>query len=261
MRITAYNAENVSTTNNKEFRASDIARMRGRRKASTMSAARIIILTGHYGSGKTSLARQFAHRLRGAGERVSLCDLDIVNPYFRTSDNRGALEAEGIRVVASRYVGGNLDIPALPKELGAALETRDGVTILDVGGDDRGALALGRYAPKIVQLEHYEMLFAVNFYRPRTRTPEDALAVLREVETASGIKATALINNSNLGAQTTAEDVLGTRSGIEALSRLADLPTAGTAARSELKRELDGRVADPFWLDLGDDRTYGKTDV
>lgn len=226
-----------------------------------MSAARIIILTGHYGSGKTSLAKELAHRLSVAGEHVSLCDLDIVNPYFRTSDNRDALEAEGIRVVASRYAGGNLDIPALPKELGAALESRDGVTILDVGGDDRGALALGRYAPEIVHAEHYEMFFAVNFFRPRTRTPEDALAVLREVETASGIKVTALINNSNLGAETTAEDVLATQSGIETLARLADLPMAVTAARSELKKELEGRVDHPLWLDLGEDRSYGKTDV
>ncbi len=252
----------VSTTNNmvnfgEAFHSCGTAA----KKRETVFAPHVIILTGHYGSGKTSLAKQFALRMGAEGKRVSLCDLDIVNPYFRSSDYRNALEKAGIRVICSKYAGGNLDIPALPKELGEALTAKDGVTILDVGGDDRGALALGRYAPDIGRANGYEMLFAVNFYRPRTRTPEDALAVLREVETASGIKATALMNNSNLGMETMAEDVLDTQSSIEALSRLANLPTAGTAAARRLKNELEGRIDRPFWLDLGEDRDYGETNV
>lgn len=213
---------------------------------------RLIILTGHYGSGKTSLAVQLAGCISRFGARVTLCDLDIVNPYFRTSDRRAELEKRGIRVVSSRFAGGNLDIPALPRELGAALSARDGYTIVDVGGDDRGALALGRYAPQITNGQPYEMLFVVNFFRPRTRTPQDALTVLREVETTCGIRATALINNSNLGGETTAADMKSTYGRMEELSALAHLPVAYTAADRRLQFALSD-VVQPLWLDFGEE--------
>lgn len=153
-----------------------------------MDAKRVTILTGHYGSGKTSIAVAYALSLHAAGNKVSICDLDIVNPYFRTTDHRRELEQNGVRLVASPFAGSNLDIPALPKELYAAIDDASGYAVLDVGGDDRGAVALGRYVPDIVSEGDYEMLFVTNFFRPLTRTAEDALGVLREVETACGIR-------------------------------------------------------------------------
>lgn len=215
-----------------------------------MDAKRVTILTGHYGSGKTSIAVAYALSLHAAGNKVSICDLDIVNPYFRTTDHRRELEQNGVRLVASPFAGSNLDIPALPKELYAAIDDASGYAVLDVGGDDRGAVALGRYVPDIVSEGDYEMFFVTNFFRPLTRTAEDALGVLREVETACGIKATALVNNSNLGRDTTAADVLGTLERMRTLSALSGLPIAFTAADARLKDGLEGKLDAPFWMEL-----------
>ena len=215
-----------------------------------MDAKRVTILTGHYGSGKTSIAVAYALSLHAAGNKVSICDLDIVNPYFRTTDHRRELEQNGVRLVASPFAGSNLDIPALPKELYAAIDDASGYAVLDVGGDDRGAVALGRYVPDIVSEGDYEMLFVTNFFRPLTRTAEDALGVLREVETACGIRATALVNNSNLGRDTTAADVLGTLERMRTLSALSGLPIAFTAADARLKDGLEKKLDAPFWMEL-----------
>ncbi len=208
------------------------------------------ILTGHYGSGKTSIAVQYALRLHEAGNAVSICDLDIVNPYFRSTDHRAELEAAGVRLVTSQFAGSNLDIPALPKELYAAIADKSGYAVLDVGGDDRGAVALGRYVPDIVGEDNYELLFITNFYRPLTKTVEDALQVLREVEAACGMRATALVNNSNLGLETSAEDVLGTVDRMERFAQLAELPIAFTSVSNRLKEQLDHQLEHPFWMNF-----------
>lgn len=208
------------------------------------------ILTGHYGSGKTSIAVQYALRLREAGNAVSICDLDIVNPYFRSTDHRAELEAAGVCLVTSQFAGSNLDIPALPKELYAAIADKSSYAVLDVGGDDRGAVALGRYVPDLVDEGNYEMLFVANFYRPLTKTAEDALQVLREVEAACGMRVTALVNNSNLGLETSAEDVLGTVDRMERFAQLAELPIAFTSVSNRLKEQLDHQLEHPFWMNF-----------
>ena len=209
---------------------------------------RITIFTGHYGSGKTSISAQYAKNLARAGERVTICDLDIVNPYFRTADRRAELEAEGVRVVASRFSGGTVDVPSLPGELGAAIRGGEERVVLDVGGDDRGALALGRYAGELLRMGGYENLFVVNFFRPRSQTPEDALSLLREVETASGLPVTALVHNSNLGLSTTAAHIRGAMERMDALSQRTGLPVAFTAAQIGLSGEQELQAVHPLWL-------------
>ncbi len=214
-----------------------------------METKRVTILTGHYGSGKTSIAVNWAIWLRRTGRPVAIADLDIVNPYFRTVDHRRELEENGVRLVASRFAGSNLDLPALPAGLYAAVEDRDAFAVLDVGGDDRGAVALGRYVPSILAENDYEMLFVVNFFRPLTRTAEDAMGVLGEVEAACGLKAAALVNNSNLGAETTAADVLGSAGRIRALSARSGLPVKMTTIRRRLLNELEGKIENLFPMD------------
>lgn len=215
-----------------------------------MNAKRVTVFTGHYGSGKTSLAVNWALRLSESGRAVTVADLDIVNPYFRTTDRRRELEARGIRLIASPFANSNLDLPALPAELYAAVEDRDGYAVLDVGGDDRGAVALGRYVPFIQAEGDYEMLFVVNFCRPLTRTAFDALGVLREVEAACGLPATALVNNSNLGRETSADTILSTLERMRELSSLANLPVKMTAAGRELAGQLNGSIENLFLMDL-----------
>ena len=214
-----------------------------------MDFKRVTLFTGHYGSGKTSLAVAWSKYLRAEGKAVAVYDLDIVNPYFRTADHRRELEEDGISLIASQFAGSNVDLPSLPAELYAAVEDRHTCAVLDIGGDDRGAVALGRYVPSILDEDDYEMLFVVNFFRPLTRTPEHALGVLREVETACGMRATALVNNSNLGAETAARDVLDTQKKMDALAGLCGLPVKMTSAARRLADALEGKAENLFYMD------------
>ena len=170
---------------------------------------RLTLFAGHYGSGKTNIALNYARSLhRDQGLPVTIADLDIVNPYFRTKDSEQQLSAEGIGLICSPFANSNLDVPAMPKETYALIDSRTQYGVLDIGGDDRGALALGRYTPEIRDEGNYEMLLVVNRARPLTRTAEDTVQVLREIEAACGLPFTGIVNNTNLGPQTAAEDVL-----------------------------------------------------
>lgn len=207
---------------------------------------RLTIFCGHYGSGKTSIAVSYALHRRSRGESVVIGDLDIVNPYFRTSDSREALAAAGVELVCSQYAGSNLDIPALPKELYAAIDDRTRAAVLDVGGDDVGAVALGRFSSMVRDSGDYQMLFVVNFYRPLTRTAEEAFGILREIEAASGLCCTGLVHNSNIGAETTAETVLAAETQLFALSRLSGLPVVATTVTQTTAAALGGTIDNLF---------------
>ena len=184
------------------------------------------------------MAVNYALHLRRAGERVKIADLDIVNPYFRTKDSAKELNEAGIPLISPAFANSNVDLPALPQEIYGLVQQRDFKVILDVGGDDRGAYALGRYVPYILEENDYEMVFVTNFYRPLTTTPEDALEVMREIEDACKIRFTAIANNSNLGNLTTAQDVQATREKAQTLSRLSGLPILMTSAQQEVARNL-----------------------
>lgn len=197
-----------------------------------------MLLAGHYGSGKTNIAVNLAKKIKESGKEVALCDIDIVNPYFRSKDSEKELNEMGIKVISSAYANTNLDAPALPKEIYPAIEDRDTILIMDVGGDDRGALALGRYTPSILEENNYEMIFVANFYRPLTRTAEEALEVMREIEFASKIPFTAIVNNSNLGVNTTPEIIKDTENEIKKLSEISNLPIILTTVEESLYESL-----------------------
>ena len=225
-----------------------------------MDAKRITLFAGHYGSGKTNIAINYARALRLSGEQVTIADLDIVNPYFRTKDSAAALKAEGIDLVVSDFANSNVDFPALPKEIYALTapveqsEQSNNRTIsrvvIDVGGDDRGALALGRYVPDIRAEGDYEMLAVVNAARPLTRTARDAVEVLREIEAASQLPFTGVVNNTNLGPQTTAETVLGSRAYADEVAALMGVPVRLTCATAAIAAELEGRIENLLPLEI-----------
>lgn len=199
---------------------------------------RVTLFAGHYGSGKTSIAVNFALALRRAGFKTAIADLDIVNPYFRTKDSRMMLEQNGITLISSEYANSNVDLPALPAQTYRLVEQRDFHAVFDVGGDDRGALALGRYTPFILEENDFDMIFVTNFYRPLTRTPRGALEVMREIEAAGGIPFTALANNSNLAHLTTCADIEATQPLMEQLSDMTGLPVRFTAADAKIAQGL-----------------------
>ncbi len=201
---------------------------------------RVYLFAGHYGSGKTNIAVNFAFHLRASGEAVTIADLDIVNPYFRTKDSEEELRAAGIGFVCSDYANTNIDIPALPQAAYRLVMQDDAYAVFDVGGDDRGALALGRYTPSILEENRYEMWFVANFCRPLTPDAKSAYEVMQEIEAAGGIRFTGIINNTNLGLETDAETVLSSLAKAEALAALAGIPVVMTTVAAELVASADG---------------------
>ena len=203
-----------------------------------MEHKRLTLFAGHYGSGKTNIAVNYALHLAAEGKKVCIADLDIVNPYFRTKDSEAVLAAAGIDLISPQYANTNVDLPALPAASYRLVQDFSAYGIMDIGGDDRGAYALGRYVPGILQENNYRMIFVANASRPLTRTPEDALEVMREIEAACGLRFTDLVNNTNLGDLTTAETVLASQDYMEKLSELSGLPIFATTAKADVAAQL-----------------------
>ena len=215
-----------------------------------MEQKRLYLFAGHYGSGKTNIAVNYALHLAGEGKPVCIADLDIVNPYFRTADSAKDLEAAGVRLVAPQFANTNVDLPALPAEAYRLVTDINTYGIMDIGGDDRGAYALGRYVPAILQENSYKMVYVANCYRPLTATAEDALEVMREIEAACSLKFTDIINNSNLGSETTADLVLNSFDYIDELSRLSGLPVWMHTVSAEVAAQLQATGHNIFPLHL-----------
>ena len=203
-----------------------------------MEHKRLTLFAGHYGSGKTNIAVNYALHLAGEGKKVCIADLDIVNPYFRTKDSAKVLEEAGVYLVSPQFANTNVDLPALPAEAYRLVTDRETYGIMDIGGDDRGAYALGRYVPAILAENDYRMIFVANASRPLTRTPEDAMEVMAEIEAACGLKFTDLVNNTNLGDLTTPETVLASQEYMEKLSALSGLPVFATTAKADVAAKL-----------------------
>ena len=203
------------------------------------------IIFGHYGCGKTNLSLNLAFDAAKRGEKVTIADMDIVNPYFRTTDYADALTDRGIRVIKPSLAGSTVDAPSLSSEIYSAFET-DGTVIIDVGGDDAGAGALGRFCEKINAIEKKEILYVVNRFRPATAKPEDAVQILREIEKACKLKADAIVNNSHLCTLTEPEDILKGYEYALKVSELSGLPLKMTTVNESLYKELMGKIPDIY---------------
>lgn len=194
-----------------------------------METKRLTLFAGHYGSGKTNVALNYAYNLKAHGFETVIADIDTVNPYFRTKDSADELSKAGIELIASEFAGSNVDLPALPAAMYNIIFDHEKHAVIDIGGDDRGAFALGRYTPEILKENDFNMLMVINKYRPLTSTPEDTIVILKEIEAASGIPFNGLINNSNLGPMTTFETISDSFEYAKEVSRLSRLPIYATA--------------------------------
>ena len=203
-----------------------------------MDSKRLTLFAGHYGSGKTNIAVNYALHLAREGKRVCIADLDIVNPYFRTKDSERELNDAGITLVSPRYANSNVDLPALPAESYRLVQDKSTYGVMDIGGDDRGAYALGRFADAIKAEGDYRMAFVVNCHRPLTSTVEDAIEIMREIESACGINFTCIVNNSNLGPETTPDTVRSSLDFVDSLSKATGLPLWMHTAVESVANEL-----------------------
>ncbi len=211
---------------------------------------RITLFSGHYGSGKTNIAVNYALSLAEKGEKVSIYDLDIVNPYFRTVDAQNVLKKNGVELIVSPFAETNVDIPAMNAASYKMIDDLTRYAVVDLGGDDRGALALGRFSDKIKEENNYEFLFVINKYRPETSDLEGVLQIKKEIEYASRMKFSGIVNNSNLGRETTAETVVNSLEFIKEISDITKLPVVFTAVEESLLDELKEKIKNLLPINL-----------
>lgn len=190
--------------------------------------ARNIVVVGHFGSGKTNVSVGLSLGLeRGKG---ALVDLDIVNPYFRAADAASLMKDAGVDCLVPQFANTNIDIPSLSGEIYSvfAREENDPQfrTVFDVGGDS-GSAALGRIRGHLDRFG-YSMIFVISMYRPLTSDPESAIADLKEIEAYSRLKATHIINNSNIGKETALTDIENSIVYAKKISEISGLPLLST---------------------------------
>ena len=203
---------------------------------------KITVVTGHYGSGKTNFSANLAIKLAGEGKKVTVADLDIVNPYFRSADFAELFKEKNVTLAAPMFANTNLDIPAISFDLERIAE-EDGYLIVDVGGDEDGAAALGRYANGLsAHSDNIEVVYVVNMYRYLTGTAEGAVQFMNEIAYASRLKHTAIVNNSNLAEETTAERIEASVPYAEKICELTGLPLLYTVVSGGIK----ANVPNPF---------------
>lgn len=211
---------------------------------------RFHIFCGHFGSGKSEIAINFALKCKAEGENVSIVDLDIVNPYFRTNDAKAVLEESGIEVIAPEFANSNLDMPTVPADIMRVFNNLDKLVIFDVGGDEDGAFALGRYL-EFFKREPYELHLVVNAKRPLTETAEEICEMAGEIERASRLKVTDMVNNTNIGKLSTAEVLAESVQEVERSAELLGVPVSMYCATENTAEGLSDNIkANLFQIDI-----------
>jgi len=203
---------------------------------------RINIFTGHFGSGKTEVAVNYALKLSRENKKTVIADLDIINPFFRTKDAETYLESKGIKVITTVYANTNVDVPAIPAEINMIFENDDIHAVLDIGGNDEGARAVSRFRDEIKRVG-YQMYFVVNTRRPMTDTPEKILKMLYEIQNSAGVNVSGFVNNTNILDDTTSECILEGGRIIKAASKISGIPISFTSglkkAISDTRKQTD----------------------
>jgi hypothetical protein len=198
---------------------------------------RLILFTGHFGSGKTEIAINYATKSAGEGRKTALVDLDIVNPFFRSTEVKDQLEASGVKVLSPNFAGTTVDVPSLPAEIYSVFTGRYEKVIFDVGGDEVGARALGMYYPYFAK-EPFRMFYVINTKRPLSSSMEDILEMFREVQIKSRLKVTDLINNTNLSYETQVYDIMEGQVLVKQVSEHVNIPVTYIAGVKEMLEKL-----------------------
>lgn len=220
-----------------------------------MDFKRVSVFSGHYGSGKTNIAVNYALNLKKLGKKVIIYDLDIVNPYFRTVDAENRLKRAGVELIVSPYAETNVDIPAMNAASYKMLD-KSAYAVIDLGGDDRGALALGRFADGIKEENDYDMFLVVNPFRPETRDYKGLSEIKNEIELTGKIPFTGIVNNANLGKETTEETVKAGDKFCKEFSGIAGIPVKFTCIAESLYEKIKNGYENALKIDLIDYGTF-----
>jgi hypothetical protein len=205
---------------------------------------RLTIVGGHYGVGKSECAIAIALYRRRHGAEVTLVDLDVVNPYFRSREARAILEEHGVTVIGNSLgIDTGVDLPAIPGTVVPALRDHTRRVVVDLGGDPVGARALRQFLPHISP-EDTEFLYVVNAFRPENRDASAALASLRAIEGAVGLAVTGLVNNSHLLHETTCRHLRKGQELCLSIERHSGVPVVYTTARTEVLEACSTKAMD-----------------
>lgn len=220
---------------------------------------RLTVMVGNYGSGKTELSISLA-RFYAKTKKTVLVDLDIVNPYFRSGEHEALLSREGIRVLMPTFANTTVDIPALPAAIQSVFDVPDEQVIFDVGGDDTGAAALGRYV-NFFEKERHEVrcLFVINAMRPLTRTAGDVIDLMARISARARMPFSGLVNNTNLSSETTVEMLLEGQKMVAEVAEKTGVPQVMITGESAVLKQLPPeyapllfpieRVMKPTWME------------
>ncbi|AQS58525.1 hypothetical protein [Desulforamulus ferrireducens] len=197
----------------------------------------VTIFTANLGSGKTEISINFSRMLQQRGEKVSLVDLDIINPYFRTRLAKDNLASQGLHVICPPGHLVNADVPALTPAIRGALQATEGYCVCDVGGDDVGAIALGMYRPYLSE-DRFNLYFVVNTCRPFTRDYAGVYKIMSDIEKNSRLKVTGLVSNTNLGRHTDVQTMIEGYYKVAEIAARLELPLAFLASPAQLVPEV-----------------------
>lgn len=187
------------------------------------TGSRIKAVVGHYGSGKTEFSLNMALAAWAAGRRALVADMDIVNPFFRSAEQGERLKRAGVELIAPPYALTGVDLPVLSPEIYAIFEQPERFCVLDVGGDDAGAAALGGLSGRLAA-QGADLYYVVNPYRPFSNTVERVMEMMERIQRRARLQVTGLVNNANLGEETGAEELLVGRTLLEKVSRRCGVP-------------------------------------
>ncbi len=186
---------------------------------------RLTIIIGAYGSGKSEIAvnMSLAQRKAMPDKKLLIADLDIVNPFYRSSDCASVIEEAGIRLVTPLYAGSNVDAPVLPPDMYVIFDDESYQGIFDIGGEDMGALVLGSLKKRIENTDAV-IYMAVNSLRPFTSDAEQIAVMTGELAAAAGFKIDGYLNNTNLLEETTPEMIAEGEARILEASAITGVP-------------------------------------
>lgn len=218
---------------------------------------RVHVITGHYGSGKTEFALNFAFKKAEKQDNIAIADMDIVNPYFRSREKKAELEERGIKLISSSTGYSTADVPAISPEVYGILQSNKYEVILDVGGDPNGARVLGRYF-QYFQEDNYNMWMVVNANRPNTQKSKEVIEYINIIQDSSRIAMTGLINNTHMIRETSKEDIIRGNDLVVEVSEITGLPIVYTSVLEEvvpdLPKDIKGEIFPislkmrPYWL-------------
>lgn len=212
---------------------------------------RIRIIIGHYGSGKSEFSMNYVTKLRKLAEnKVAIADLDVVNVYFRTREKKDLLQTLNIISIDSSVNATTLDLPAVSARVMTPLNDESYEYVMDAGGDNVGARVIGRFA-HLIQENDYDMFCVVNANREQTQTAEGVIKHIRDIEEASKLKVTGLINNTHLIRSTTIDDVLKGQAVVREVSKACNIPIKYVACLEKLVDQLpDNLEGEVFPIEL-----------